>query len=58
MGMAVASYFDDFGLIDFAAACGMGLDHLSWLIELLGAPQSPSKRQLRTVDVGALAQVC
>ena len=44
MGMAVASYFDDFGLIDFSGARGTGLDHLSLLIELFGAPQAPAKR--------------
>jgi len=44
MGMAVASYFDDFGLIDFSGSNGLGLNYLSLLIELFGAPQSPAKR--------------
>ena len=57
LGMAVASYFDDFGLIDFAGANGLGLEQLSILIALFGAPQSPSKRMPMAATRSYLGQV-
>ena len=57
LGMAVASYFDDFGLIDFAGANGTGLVQLSTIISMFGAPQSPSKRMPMAATRSYLGQV-
>ena len=57
LGMAVASYFDDFGLIDFTGAHGSGLIQLSDVISMFGAPQSPSKRMPMAATRSYLGQV-